>query len=393
MALLPPRYLKAVVTIGTKSAPEEMKATGQSMRTLATGFLYSYPTTLRIAGETQSGVTLWIVTCKHVIEGIKELNKGEIMVRLNKSAKGEMETYRVEDWYEHPTADVAVTQVSGQAFESGQLQFMFFEVERDTLTREKAEEAGLSEGDEIFMLGFPTGWRVGGQDYPITRQGVLAQIQGWFRADHDSFLLDGSGFPGNSGGPVVTKPQILSVNGSSPVTSSLLIGMVSERKLSSVVGNGAGMVQETADLVVVTPMDAINETINEAIEVRVIRENQYQEYKNQIQALGNGANQNGFNLNETSEADFWLFLRSMPLLREAEITLGDNSNLRAVWHGEDNSNVEIQFLGNQSVEFVIFKHRQGVNNISRVTGIDTLDGFKRQIHAFELKSLFADEPR
>ena len=196
------------------------------------------------------------------------------------------------------------------------------------------------------MLGFPTGRRAGSQDYPITRQGVLAQIQGWFRADHDSFLLDGSGFPGNSGGPVVTKPQILSVNGSSPVTSSLLIGMVSERKLSSVVGNGAAMVQETADLVVVTPMDAINE----AIEVRVIKENQYQKYKNQIQALRNGANDNGSNLNETSETDFWLFLRSMPRLRESEISLVDDSNLHAVWHGEDNCNVEIQFLGNQSVD-------------------------------------------
>ena len=56
------------------------------------------------------------------------------MVRLNKSETGEMETYRVDDWCEHPTADVAVTQVSGQVFESGQIQFMFFEAERHTLT-------------------------------------------------------------------------------------------------------------------------------------------------------------------------------------------------------------------------------------------------------------------
>ena len=294
-----------------------------------------------------------------------------------------METFRVADWYEHPTADVAVIPASWQDLETRQIQWASFTAGRDTLTREKAAEAGLSEGDEIFMLGFPIGWRPGSHDYPITRQGVLAQIQGWFKTDHDTFLLDGSGFPGNSGGPVITKPQILAVHGSSMVNSSLLIGMVPERRLSKVAGNEAVMVQETADLVVVTPMDAINE----AIEFAMSKENQYQVYQSQIEALRNGASHNGFNLNEASEGDFWLFFKSMPFLRQAEVVLVDNCNLRAVRQGEDNSNVGLQFLGNQLVEYFIFKRRQGARDISRVTGVDTLDGFTRQIHAFDLTTL------
>jgi hypothetical protein len=65
----------------------------------------------------------------------------------------------------------------------------------------------------------------------------------------------------------------------------------------------------------------------------------------------------------------------------------DNGNLRAVWRGEDTSRLGIQFLGNQSVEYVIFKRRQGAKEVSRAAGFDTLDGFKKQIQAFDLKAL------
>ena len=66
-------------------------------------------------------------------------------------------------------------------------------------------------------------------------------------------LVDGSGFPGNSGGPViVTTPQV-----------DALIGMVSNRTLSPLI---AGL-NETADLIEIIPMEAINETIEFAMEL------------------------------------------------------------------------------------------------------------------------------
>ena len=274
MALLPHKYLNAVVAIGVQSTSKEMAVTGQPMRKIATGFLYAYPKSGTM-GETNTDFRLWLVTCKHVIEGVREENIGEIMVRLNKSAKEEMQTFRIylqqgsgPDWIENPTADVAVIPTSPQDLKSRVLQWETFAAGRNTLTREKAAEAGMSEGDGIFMLGFPTGWRPGRQDYPIVRHGVLAHVQGWFNKEHDTFLLDGSGFPGNSGGPIVTKPQMDAVKGTSVVPSSWLIGMVSKRKLSKVAGNRDSVVAENADLVVVTPMDAINE----AIELAMLKE-------------------------------------------------------------------------------------------------------------------------
>ena len=193
-------------------------------------------------------------------------------MRLNKLESGQMQTFRINlqqstgpEWTEHSTADVAVIPGSVQDFDAKGIQWETFAAGRNTLTRKNAAEAGLSEGDETFILGFPIGWRSGRQDYPIVRHGMLAQVQGWFNGEHDTFLLDGSGFPGNSGGPVVTKPKMEVLEGTSTVCSSWLIGMVAKRTLSRAVGDNDVKVNENADLVVVTPMDAIDETIELAM--------------------------------------------------------------------------------------------------------------------------------
>ena len=200
MALIPPKYLQAVVALGLRAAPEEAEETAQAMRELGTGFLYAY---LSSEGQADSGFRLWLVTCKHVIEqAIKATNGDEILVRLNRSEHRGMQTFKISlrqgegpDWTAHPTADVAVIATSWQDLETKGVQWETFAAGRNTLRREKAAEVGLSEGDETFVLGFPIGWRPGRQDYPIVRHGMLAQVQGWLRSEHDTYLVDGSGFP------------------------------------------------------------------------------------------------------------------------------------------------------------------------------------------------------
>lgn len=157
-------------------------------------------------------------------------------------------------WYLHPTRDIAVKQASWQDLEEKSVQWETFAAGRNAVTRRDAADQGLSEGETVYILGFPIGWREGTQDYPIVRHGILAQTRGWVKGDHETFLVDGSGFPGNSGGPViVTTPQVNS-----------LIGMVTKRKLSPVL---EGILNETADLIEVIPMEAINETIQFAMQL------------------------------------------------------------------------------------------------------------------------------
>ena len=113
----------------------------------------------------------------------------------------------------------------------------------------------------------------------------------------------------------------------------------------------------------------------------------WQAYRSRIEYLRREAELDGIIVNEESERDFRSFFRSMPVLRKAGVILMDNGNLRAVWRGEHKSRLGLQFLGDQSVEFVIFKRRQAAKEVSRAAGFDTLNGFKKQIHAFDLKTL------
>ena len=65
----------------------------------------------------------------------------------------------------------------------------------------------------------------------------------------------------------------------------------------------------------------------------------------------------------------------------------ENGNLRAVWKGENEAHIGLQFINNRSIQYVIFTRREPQSPVSRVSGRDTLDGIKRQIEAFDLKSV------
>ena len=110
-------------------------------------------------------------------------------------------------------------------------------------------------------------------------------------------------------------------------------------------------------------------------------------YARRIEELRSLAEVDGVTVNQNSVRDFWSFVRSTPSTAKAGLVLMDNGNLRAVWRGQDESRVGMQFLGRGFVEFVIFKRRPNATDVSRGAGIDTLDGFTRQIQAFDLGSM------
>lgn len=83
----------------------------------------------------------------------------------------------------------------------------------------------LSEGQEIFFLGFPMGLKGGQFIRPMVRAGIIAQ-----RQDDNRFLIDGNVFPGNSGSPVFLKPSIFDFKTKTlgKITQAKLVGMISE---------------------------------------------------------------------------------------------------------------------------------------------------------------------
>ena len=223
-----------------------------------TGFLYGYPS----GNQTGTGLRPWLVTCKHVVEKARELMKSghfDFRVRFKRGNNQQTFSLPIQEqnnfrWTYHPTEDVAVIQASVQNLEQHKVDWRVFVFPHGALTRTQVQENNISEGHTVLSFGFPLGWKGGKeglplQDHAIVRHGVLAQVQGWIRQQHTTFLIDGSIFPGNSGGPVgVFWPQ--------PFSGFRLVGMVS----------GTMQGSENLGLGVIIPVEAINDTIERAMQ-------------------------------------------------------------------------------------------------------------------------------
>ena len=84
----------------------------------------------------------------------------------------------------------------------------------------------MSEGDFIYVLGFPMGIMAPDRQYVISRTGIIARLRDALERPNNDFMIDSMIFPGNSGGPVINKPEIISIEGTNSVSSPYLIGIV-----------------------------------------------------------------------------------------------------------------------------------------------------------------------
>ena len=273
MALIPPNYLNSVVALGGPSQDGSMQYT-------ATGFLYGHPT--GITDENgKPEFWLFLITNRHVSERAST-NDSEIHARFNRPMGAEpniypipsKETYGSTSWIVHPNpdADVAVLLINGQQLGKDGIEFSFFAGGTHTVfTLDQARESGVSEGDGIFVLGFPLGEAGKERNYTVVRQGIIARIQDWLNGNAQTFLIDASIFPGNSGGPILLKPEITSIQGTKSNDRCGLIGMVSsylpyrEVAVSQQTGRPRMIFEENSGLGVVVPFNVIEEAIEFAV--------------------------------------------------------------------------------------------------------------------------------
>ena len=284
MALIRPEFVRAAVKIRNDSGS-----------VIGTGFAYARPDDYNESDPSVHTLDepwrLWYVTCAHVIDAI-ETDQSEtprrVYIEVNEESSGEGRTsigYPIEYfWTRHrewtarcsrlgpisdrsytlddAAVDVAVTTAPTHYKDFGKLDWWGFaprfHMTKALMSGDNPLDATLSEGDEVFIVGFPVGFYTDVKNWPVVRQGVLAQMQPYLRGVARTFLIDGSVFGGNSGGPVITKPQPMSIEGTKQFTRNALVGMVSGSRLNP--GNG-----ENADLGIVVPLDTINETIEMAL--------------------------------------------------------------------------------------------------------------------------------
>lgn len=264
MTLIPPQYLNTLVAIGEVSNGD--------FRCSATGFLYGHPSHV-----DENGAQLYyycLVTNRHVVDrGFHPTAIDKPMARFNLSTGKATQPYPIENWVSHPGAlDVAVAPLAAQAFGELGIDYQIFAGDQNALTKQQVlEEKGIREGNGIYALGFPLELAGKERNYVIARQGVLARVQDWLHGDEDTFLIDASVFPGNSGGPVLTKPEVVAVGDYKAYAKSSLVGMVAsyvpynDVAVSQQTGQTRVIFQENSGLGRVIPVDAIQETAAHAI--------------------------------------------------------------------------------------------------------------------------------
>lgn len=226
MALIPPFFIDCVVAIGIETTHQGKP----TKKWIGTGFLFGKHLSTN-AENKQKSYRSFLVTNRHVLQ-----NHARIILRFNpqngqaatdfpailKNPKGEIL------WTGHPDAaiDVAIVGINLQAIEKAGMKYGVFKSDSDILLKEQMQELQVSEGDFLYVLGFPMGMMPSDRQHVLVRSGIIARIRDLYENRSSSYVVDSFVFPGNSGGPVVYKPEAISIHGTTAIKRAALIGIV-----------------------------------------------------------------------------------------------------------------------------------------------------------------------
>jgi S1-C subfamily serine protease len=255
---------------------------------IASGFLYGQFRDK--VSDTQSTYGVYLVTNHHVWADIERIEKQQIeqvsktvavretptmFLRFNPKVTGPAQHFSLPihnpdakmEWVQDETADLAITPIVPNVLDKAGIQYSFFCSDLNIADKAKATEIGLTEGDGVYVLGFPMGLVGGERNFVIARQGVLARIRDYLAGTTVGFLIDALIFPGNSGGPVVTRPDQTYIVGTKKQDSAYVVGVVKayipyqDVGISQQTGRPRITFEENSGLAEVIPMDAVRKLI------------------------------------------------------------------------------------------------------------------------------------
>lgn len=260
MALIPPFFLDCVVALGVKNNDTKTSWVG-------TGFLYAR---LNKIEKEERLYNVFLVTNKHVLG-----DKKNVLVRFNPQDNKPSEDYNIilvnknnkPLWTGHPDVDIATIMIDFQFLIDRKIQFQCFRSDKHMHCVKDLKKEGISEGDGIFVLGFPMGLVDNERQYVICRSGSIARIRDLLDNRSKDFLVDAFVFPGNSGGPVITKPESMHIRGTTSIKKASLIGIVQsyipyqDVAISPQTKRPRIVFEENSGLSSVIPVDYIKETV------------------------------------------------------------------------------------------------------------------------------------
>lgn len=262
MAIIPEFFINSVISIGVRNF--------DNISWVGTGFFIVRKI------DTNGNLCPMLVTNKHVFK-----NKTGIVLRLKKRGNNTLDIVDValykkglKLYYEHSNAniDIAVLPLNGGFIMDNNIDFAAFDIDEDAMTSEELRGEGVDEGTLIYMLGFPMGLVNINDNLPICRLGCIARISAAQILESYNMLADIQNFPGNSGSPIVTRPEIVSIEKTKSLNKSVLVGIVHsyipyrENLINSQTQQIVEIRSENSGIALVHPVEYIRQVVDKIIE-------------------------------------------------------------------------------------------------------------------------------
>ena len=259
MSIIPEGYINSVVSLGMRTPDGE--------KWIGTGFFV-----IRFAGSEQKEAFPMLVTNKHVVN-----NRDTIILRMRKQKDNTLVTLDValiqdgqKIYWEHPETniDIAVIPLNGQYINEQGLVFYAFDIDNNTLSSEELRQNGVDEGALIYMLGYPLGLVNIHSATPVCRLGCIARISASQIEETKNFLIDIQNFPGNSGSPIISRPEFIAIQNTKSFDKSVLIGIVhsyipyQETLINTQTNQIVEVRSENSGIALVHPVEYIKELID-----------------------------------------------------------------------------------------------------------------------------------
>jgi S1-C subfamily serine protease len=265
MAPFPQSYLDCVVALGVETEAGRPDWVGS-------GFLYGYPARRAPSDPPQhEGYHVYLVTNRHVFDGLSS-----VVLRFNPRARAKAREYQIDLvkngtplWFPHPrdSVDIAVVPIDFALLKRQALQVSFFAQDVHAFGVTRLRDAGVGEGDDAFVLGFPMGLVGGRRNFVIVRGGTVARIQDALARAKREFLIDAFVFPGNSGGPVLVR--LPATAGGNCVLGGIVRSYLSYQDVavSTQTQRPRIIFEENSGLAAAIPVDFIRQTIRHHLQM------------------------------------------------------------------------------------------------------------------------------
>ena len=266
MSLITPKYLDCVVAIGEDDGKG-------GVHWMGTGFLLGYRLS-NVQYASENTYSIFLVSNKHVL-----YKQNQIYLRFNPQGGLPAQNFQLQvvngnnnlcKINPNANVDVAIVNIPQTYFDNlikNGVNPRFFTYDTDCYNIADLKRIETTEGDDIFVLGFPMGNVGNTRQYVILRGGVIARIHDMLEGFSSDYIIDAPVFPGNSGGPVIIKPEFTHIEGTKSQNESRLIGLVksyityTDVAISPQTGRPRVVFEENTGLTNVEPVDYIIETI------------------------------------------------------------------------------------------------------------------------------------